>query len=94
MKNEKCSQANELGYVVKSEECNQQIPNTSVVSHMCRGKVREQAEYVRQFALQQENQFALQQENQFALQQESQFALQQESQFALQQESQFAFPTT
>ncbi|MGQ4706554.1 hypothetical protein [Capnocytophaga gingivalis] len=83
MKNEKCSQANELGYVVKSEECNQQIPNTSVVSHMCRGKVREQAEYVRQFALQQESQFALQQENQFALQQESQFALQQENQFAL-----------
>ena len=83
MKSEKCSQANELGYVVKSEECNQQIPNTSVVSHMCRGKVREQAEYVRQFALQQESQFALQQENQFALQQESQFALQQENQFAL-----------
>ena len=74
MKSEKCSQANELGYVVKSEECNQQIPNTSVVSHMCRGKVREQAEYVSQFALQQESQFALQQENQFALQQESQFA--------------------
>ena len=67
MKSEKCSQANELGYVVKSEECNQQIPNTSVVSHMCRGKVREQAEYVRQFALQQESQFALSQENQFAL---------------------------
>jgi len=67
VKSEKCSQANELGYVVKSEECNQQIPNTSVVSHMCRGKVREQAEYVRQFALQQESQFALSQENQFAL---------------------------
>ena len=90
MKSEKCSQANELGYVVKSEECNQQIPNTSVVSHMCRGKVREQAEYVRQFALQQESQFALQQESQFALQQESQFTLSQENQFALQQESQFA----
>ena len=60
VKSEECSQANELGYVVKSEECNQQIPNTSVVSHMCRGKVREQAEYVRQFALQQESQFALQ----------------------------------
>ena len=58
VKSEECSQANELGYVVKSEECNQQIPNTSVVSHMCRGKVREQAEYVRQFALQQESQFA------------------------------------
>ena len=86
MKSEECSQANELGYVVKSEECNQQIPNTSVVSHMCRGKVREQAEYVRQFSLSQESQFALQQE--------SQFALQQENQFSLQQESQFAFPTT
>ena len=86
MKSEKCSQANELGYVVKSEECNQQIPNTSVVSHMCRGEL--------QFALQQESQFALQQESQFTLSQESQFALQQESQFALQQESQFAFPTT
>ena len=66
VKSEKCSQANELGYVVKSEECNQQIPNTSVVSHMCRGEL--------QFALQQESQFALQQENQFALQQENQFA--------------------
>ena len=67
MKNEECSQANELGYVVKSEECNQQIPNTSVVSHMCRGEL--------QFAPQQESQFALQQESQFAFQQESQFAL-------------------
>ena len=94
MKSEECSQANELGYVVKSEECNQQIPNTSVVSHMCRGKVREQAEYVRQFALQQESQFALQQESQFAFQQENQFAFQQENQFALSQESQFAFPIT
>ena len=71
MKSEKCSQANELGYVVKSVTNKYLIP---ALCHTCRSEL--------QFALQQESQFALQQESQFTLSQESQFALSQESQFA------------